>query len=99
MAKFWILVNNTAVTVYTCFTIVPSVRLKQPYRRQNDDDGRQAIATALYMQQLTIGDKGSYIYAAFGAPIAREDDPVRAGALFVLPLLAHHYHQAENDIR
>ncbi|HEX2905713.1 MAG TPA: adenylate/guanylate cyclase domain-containing protein, partial [Phototrophicaceae bacterium] len=28
--------------------------------------------------QLTIGDKGSYLYAAFGAPFAHEDDAVRA---------------------
>ncbi len=28
--------------------------------------------------QLTIGDKGSYLYAAFGAPIAHEDDAARA---------------------
>ncbi len=28
--------------------------------------------------QLTIGDKGSYFYAAFGAPFAHEDDPIRA---------------------
>lgn len=28
--------------------------------------------------QLTIGDKGSYLYAAFGAPFAHEDDPIRA---------------------
>jgi adenylate cyclase len=28
--------------------------------------------------QLTIGDKGSYLYAAFGAPIAHEDDTTRA---------------------
>jgi adenylate cyclase len=28
--------------------------------------------------QLTIGDKGSYLYAAFGAPLAHEDDPRRA---------------------
>ncbi len=28
--------------------------------------------------QLTIGDKGSYLYAAFGAPIAHDDDAVRA---------------------
>lgn len=28
--------------------------------------------------QLTIGDKGSYIYAAFGAPLAHEDDASRA---------------------
>ncbi len=30
--------------------------------------------------QLTIGDKGSYLYAAFGAPVAHEDDAIRAGA-------------------
>lgn len=30
------------------------------------------------MIQLTIGDKGSYLYAAFGAPIAHIDDAVRA---------------------
>jgi CheY-like chemotaxis protein/class 3 adenylate cyclase len=28
--------------------------------------------------QLTIGDKGSYLYAAFGAPLAHHDDGVRA---------------------
>src|SRR5262249_50656531 len=28
--------------------------------------------------QLTIGDKGSYLYAACGAPIAHEDDAARA---------------------
>ncbi|MCB8944843.1 MAG: tetratricopeptide repeat protein [Ardenticatenaceae bacterium] len=30
--------------------------------------------------QLTIGDKGSYLYAAFGAPVAHDDDPARAVA-------------------
>ncbi|MEZ4767383.1 MAG: tetratricopeptide repeat protein [Caldilineales bacterium] len=30
--------------------------------------------------QLTVGDKGSYLYAAFGAPIAHEDDVDRAAA-------------------
>lgn len=28
--------------------------------------------------QLTTGDKGSYLYAAFGAPLAHEDDTARA---------------------
>ncbi|HEU4325027.1 MAG TPA: adenylate/guanylate cyclase domain-containing protein [Roseiflexaceae bacterium] len=28
--------------------------------------------------QITIGDKGSYLYAGFGAPTAHEDDPRRA---------------------
>ncbi|HET9220962.1 MAG TPA: tetratricopeptide repeat protein [Roseiflexaceae bacterium] len=27
---------------------------------------------------LTLGDKGSYLYAAWGAPVAHEDDPQRA---------------------
>jgi adenylate cyclase len=31
-----------------------------------------------FMLQLTIGDKGCYLYAAFGAPSAHEDDAVRA---------------------
>lgn len=30
--------------------------------------------------QLTIGDKGSYLYAAFGAPVAHEDDAARASS-------------------
>ncbi len=30
--------------------------------------------------QLTIGDKGSYVYASFGAPRAHEDDAQRAGS-------------------
>ncbi len=28
--------------------------------------------------QITIGDKGAYVYAVFGAPNAHEDDPTRA---------------------
>jgi len=31
-----------------------------------------------FVIQLTIGDKGSYLYAAFGAPIAHNDDALRA---------------------
>lgn len=37
--------------------------------------------------QLTIGDKGSYLYAAFGAPIAHEDNVDRAASA-ALELLA-----------
>jgi predicted ATPase/class 3 adenylate cyclase len=33
-----------------------------------------------YLVDLTVGDKGSYLYAAFGAPLAHEDDPARAVA-------------------
>ncbi len=38
---------------------------------------QQYEATVL---QLTMGDKGSYLYAAFGAPIAHEDDSIRAAS-------------------
>ena len=37
--------------------------------------------------QLTIGDKGAYLYLVFGAPVAHEDDPARACAA-ALDLLA-----------
>jgi adenylate cyclase len=30
--------------------------------------------------QLTIGEKGSYLYIAFGAPVAHDDDPWRAAS-------------------
>lgn len=33
-----------------------------------------------YLLQLTVGDKGSYLYTAFGAPTAHEDDARRAAA-------------------
>jgi predicted ATPase/class 3 adenylate cyclase len=33
-----------------------------------------------YLVDITVGDKGSYLYAAFGAPLAHEDDPARAVA-------------------
>ena len=33
-----------------------------------------------FLLQLTMGDKGSYLYAAFGAPVAHEDDPARGVA-------------------
>ncbi len=38
-----------------------------------------------YILQLTIGDKGSYFYTSFGAPVAHGDDVVRA-ALAALEL-------------
>lgn len=31
-----------------------------------------------FLIQLTIGDKGSYLYAAWGAPVAHADDAIRA---------------------
>ncbi|HEX5944252.1 MAG TPA: tetratricopeptide repeat protein [Anaerolineales bacterium] len=33
-----------------------------------------------YMLQLTIGDKGSNFYVSFGAPLAHEDDAIRAAS-------------------
>lgn len=57
---------------------------------ENDDDaGLKLDAYIRWVQgvvnaydgilvQLTIGDKGSYLYAAFGAPIAHNDDAIRA---------------------
>jgi predicted ATPase/class 3 adenylate cyclase len=33
-----------------------------------------------YLLQLTVGDKGSYLYTAFGAPTAHEDDALRAAS-------------------
>ncbi len=40
-----------------------------------------------FLLQLTMGDKGSYLYASFGAPLAHDDDPARAIAA-ALDLLA-----------
>jgi adenylate cyclase len=56
----------------------------------DDDAGEKLDAYVRWVQgtaarydgsllQLTIGDKGSYIYIAFGAPVAHEDDVARAG--------------------
>lgn len=33
-----------------------------------------------FLVQITMGDKGSYLYIAFGAPLAHENDDVRAAA-------------------
>ena len=33
-----------------------------------------------YLLQIIVGDKGSYLYAAFGAPVAHHDDATRAVA-------------------
>jgi adenylate cyclase len=42
----------------------------------------QAVLTRCggHLIQLTPGDDATYLYAAFGAPIAHEDDPLRAAA-------------------
>ena len=33
-----------------------------------------------FLVQITMGDKGSYLYICFGAPVAHENDPARAAA-------------------
>ncbi|RKS68005.1 adenylate/guanylate cyclase family protein [Motilibacter peucedani] len=66
----------------------------------DDDPGAPAALDALVTRaqrivhanggnvlQLTIGDKGAYLYAVFGAPVAHEDDAARACAS-ALELLA-----------
>lgn len=45
-----------------------------------------------HILQLTIGDKGSYLYGAFGAPLAHDDDPKRA------VLAAHDLSQLPPDL-
>ena len=46
--------------------------------------------------QVTIGDKGSYLYAAFGAPIIHEDDANRAAAAALeLQTAAKRIHQLD----
>ena len=58
---------------------------------EDDKSGKRLSAYIAWVQgiiaqyegtllQLTIGDKGSYLYAAFGAPVAHDDDPARAVA-------------------
>ena len=44
--------------------------------------GAQRIMTSYggNVLQLTLGDKGAYLYGVFGSPVAHEDDPVRAAA-------------------
>lgn len=47
--------------------------------------------------QLTIGDKGSYLYAVFGAPVTHEDDSSRAAAAALeLKTAATRIHRLEH---
>ena len=41
----------------------------------------EALKTGGSLLQLTVGDKGSYLYLAFGAPVSNEDDARRAVTL------------------
>ncbi len=56
---------------------------RDPQARSKLDAFIQAVQRILtryggYMQQLMVGDKGSHLYASFGAPVAYEDNAVRA---------------------
>src|SRR5262249_35906425 len=59
---------------------------------------RALTATSGNVLQLTLGDKGAYLYGVFGTPVAHEDDAARvcAGAL---DLLALEQSTAARDIR
>ena len=48
----------------------------------NSSGERQQIMTGYggNVLQLTLGDKGAYLYGVFGSPVAHEDDAARAGA-------------------
>lgn len=75
--------------------ILPAVALFLKFE-QIDYDGDEAAGQKLdrfvrwvqgilahyegYLLQLTSGDKGSFLYAAFGAPLAHDDDPARSVA-------------------
>ncbi len=48
--------------------------------------------------QVTTGDKGSYLYAAFGAPVAHEDDAARAVAAARMLVLTPRPHVAERRV-
>lgn len=48
--------------------------------------------------QLTVGDKGAYLYAVFGSPIAHEDDAARACAA-ALDVLALEGRSAAADLQ
>lgn len=48
--------------------------------------------------QLTLGDKGAYLYGVFGSPIAHEDDAARAASA-ALELLALDADTAARDIQ
>lgn len=48
--------------------------------------------------QMTIGDKGAYLYAVFGSPLAHEDDAARA-CRAALAVLALEEHSAVNGLQ
>ncbi|MGH9292081.1 MAG: ATP-binding protein, partial [Acidimicrobiales bacterium] len=48
--------------------------------------------------QLTVGDKGAYLYAVFGAPLAHEDDAARACAA-ALDILGMEDETAARDLQ
>lgn len=49
--------------------------------------------------QVTLGDKGSYLYAAFGAPQAHDDDPARAVGAALELIAAPQHMDFVRDVR
>ncbi|MCX6521935.1 MAG: tetratricopeptide repeat protein [Actinobacteria bacterium] len=62
--------------------------------------GAQEVLTGYggNLLQLTLGDKGAYLYAVFGSPVAHEDDAARACAA-ALDLLALETTTAATDLQ
>ena len=72
-----------AVSLFMSFTGIDYDR--RPGRGHKLDQFIRQVQTILAQYegnliQLTFGDKGSYLYAAFGAPVAHEDDALRAAS-------------------
>ncbi len=70
-----------AVALFLHFTGLDYDGDAEAQRQLNDFICRAQVLVARYegaLLQLNIGDKGSYLYAVFGAPIAHEDDARRA---------------------
>ncbi len=72
-----------AVALFLCFSGIDydndetsGVRLDAYIRRVQNILSRYEG----FLLQVIMGDKGSYLYAAFGAPLAHDDDPSRAVA-------------------
>lgn len=70
-----------AVALFVNFTGIDYDRDAQAGEKLNEFTRQVQQILSRYesnLLQLTIGDKGSMLYAAFGAPLAHEDDAVRA---------------------
>jgi hypothetical protein len=63
------------VALFLRFGGAPALTSLDPYIRWMQHVLQRYEATLF---QVSVGDKGSYLYASFGAPIAHEDAAVRA---------------------